>query len=156
MPAHGSRAPLVLRPGFSRRLAVFLGLSHAAALLAVLGLPIAWYWRAGFGAAVLASLARQSALHLLHRAPSAVREAVWAAEGAWTITLGSGRTVDASLLRSTFVSTSLVVLNFRCGRWRRHALVLLPDNLEANLLRRLRVRLRIAGGHGDGAAQAGA
>jgi hypothetical protein len=53
--------------------------------------------------------------------------------------------VQARLSPSSFVATGLVVLNFRHGRWRACSLVLLPDALDPHLLRRLRVRLRLAG-----------
>jgi toxin CptA len=143
---HIERPPLLLRPGLSRCLAAFIAMTHAAALAVALGIPVAWYWRLALALAILMSLAHAAWVHLFHRAPWAVREALWAADGTWTLTLASGREIDATLGPSTFASTWLVVLNFRCGRLRRCALVLLPDNLDPTLLRRLRVRLRLTGG----------
>jgi toxin CptA len=148
---HTQRAPLLVRPGFSRRLAVFVCVTHAAALAVSVVVPLAWYWRPGLVMAILGSLVYQIRLHLLHRAARAVRHAEWAADGTWTLMLGSGREVEGTLAPATFVGTSLVALNFRCGRWRRCALVLLPDNVDPTLLRRLRVRLRLTGGSGAAA-----
>jgi toxin CptA len=74
-----------------------------------------------------------------------VREAVWRPDGTWTLTLASGRELEARLLTSTFVSPALVLLSFRCHRARRCSLVLFADALESELLRRLRVRLRLSG-----------
>jgi toxin CptA len=145
VPAHPLRPPLVLRPGLSRRLAALIGATHAAALGVCMLLPLSWWWRSLLLILVLVSLADQIGLHLLRRLPWAVREASWSSDGEWILTLASGRQLQAVLGPSTYVAPSLVVLNFRCGRWRRCALVLLPDNLDATLLRRLRARLRLAG-----------
>jgi toxin CptA len=136
----------MLRPGFSRRLAAFIGVTHGAALAVLLLLPTPWYWRGAAALSVIGSLLYQAWVHLLHRGPGAVRAASWGADGTWTLSLATGGELEARLAPSTFVGTSLVVLNFRCGRWRRYALVLLSDNLDATLLRRLRVRLRLNGG----------
>jgi len=153
MTAHTRRFPLLLRPGFSRRLATFIAVTHGVALAVLLLLPIPWYWRGAGALSVTGSFVYQAWVHLLHRGPRAVRAASWGADGTWTLSLGSGGELEASLAPSTFVGISLVVLNFRCGRWRRYALVLLPDNLDPTLLRRLRVRLRLVGS--DGAAGGG-
>jgi len=77
--------------------------------------------------------------------PWAGREAIWEPDGTWTLTLVSGKQVEARLLPSTFVTPGLSVLNLRRGRWRSCAMVLLPDTLDPDLLRRLRVRLRLWG-----------
>jgi toxin CptA len=154
MTAHTRRLPLRLRPQLSRRLATFIGVTHGVAVAVLLLLPIPWYGRGAGVLFVTGSFVYQVWVHLLHRGPRAVRAASWAADGTWTLSLPSGGELEATLAPSTFVGTSLVVLNFRCGRWRRYALVLLPDNLDATLLRRLRVRLRLIGGN-DGAADGG-
>jgi len=75
--------------------------------------------------------------------PWAGREAIWEPDGTWILTLVSGQQIEARLLPSTFVTPGLSVLNLRCGRWRSRAMVLLPDSLDPDLLRRLRVRLRL-------------
>ncbi len=150
MAKHGERPPLHLRPGLSRGLALFLLLTHGAAVLAVLLLPLPCYGRAALAAAVAAGLAYAVWAHLLRALPWSVREALWEPDGAWTLTLGSGRRLEARLSASTFVSPFLVVLNFRCGRWRRCALLLPADALDLDLLRRLRVRLRLSGESGPG------
>lgn len=108
-------------------------------------MPLDWYWRAGLSALVLASLAYALGAQVLLVVPRAVREAIWRSDGTWTLTLVSGEQVEARLLPSTFVLPRLLVLNFRRGRWRSRAMVLLPDALDSDLLRRLRVRLRLRG-----------
>lgn len=135
-----------LRPRWSRRLAWFLFAIHGAATATVVAVPLDWYWRAGLLVAVLVSLGHGIGSHLFRRLPWAVSEARWEPDGAWNLVLASGRQVEARLSPSTFVATSLVVLNFRRGRWHACSLVLLPDSLDPDLLRRLRVRLRLAWG----------
>ena len=112
----------------------------------VIVIPLDWYWNAGLAAAVLASLVNAMAAQVLYQAPWALREATWKSDGAWILTLVSGQQIETRLLPSTFVTPRLVLLNFRRGRWRSRTMVLPPDTLDADLLRRLRVRLRLYGG----------
>lgn len=138
------RPLLWIRPRPSRRLAALVLVAHGAALAVVFAIPLDWYWRVLLAAAVVGGLARALGAHVLYLAPRAVREATWDSDGTWTLTLVSGEREKASLLPSTYVTARLLVLSFRCGRWRHRALVLTTDALEPNLLRRLRVRLRLA------------
>jgi hypothetical protein len=142
---HGERPPLRIRPRPSRRLALSLLVGHLAALAVVFAIPLGWYWRLGLAAAVLAGLAYGICAHVLYLAPWTVREATWGPDGTWTLALVSGRRVDARLLPSTYVTRGLQVLNFRTGRLRTRTLTLLPDAVDGDLLRRLRVRLRLEG-----------
>ncbi|MCB2263374.1 MAG: hypothetical protein LGR52_10655 [Candidatus Thiosymbion ectosymbiont of Robbea hypermnestra] len=137
--------PLRIRPRPSRILAVLLLVTHGAALSALVALPLDWYWRVGLGALVIASLVDTLGTQVLFTIPRGVREAIWGADGTWTLILVSGERVEARLLPSTLVTTRLLVLNFRCGLWRFRALTLPPDALAPDLLRRLRVRLRLWG-----------
>jgi toxin CptA len=145
MTKHRERQPLHLRPGISRRLGQFLILTHGTAAVAALLLPIPWYARAGLIGVLAADLGYQAGRHLVRRLPWAVCEAVWESDGSWMLTLSSGEQREARLLSTSFVSVPLIVLNFRCGRWRRCSLVLPRDSLDPDLLRRLRVRLRLTG-----------
>jgi toxin CptA len=149
------RPPLDLRPRPSSRLAFLLLVIHAAAAAVAVALPLDWPWRVLLLSAVLLSGAYLTAGHWLRRLPWSVREALWQPDGAWTLTLGSGRQVEARLLPSTYVSPVLVVLNFRRSGWRPCSLVLFPDALDPDLLRRLRVRLRLAGGRIPDQSQGG-
>jgi len=142
---HRERPPLRITPRCSRLLAAFLLATHGAALAVVFVIPLDWCWRAGLAALVLFYLAYALATRVLFMAPWALREATWMSDGSWSLTLVSGEEIDARLLPSTFAARQLLVLNFRCRRWRSPSLVLLPDSLDALLLRRLRVRLRLRG-----------
>lgn len=146
MTSHHQRPPLLIEPRFSRRLAAFVVLTHAAAGAAVLALPGAWRLLV---LPVAASLAYQLVVQVLRRAPWSVRSARWQSDGTWRITLVSGRELEATLSPSTFVSVPLVVLNLRVGRLRRCSLPLFSDALDPEQHRRLRQRLRIDGARLD-------
>ncbi len=139
------RPALVIRPGVSRRLALLVLVVHGLTLATVPFLPLALAGRAGLALALLSGCALSLGGAVWHRWPWSLREVVWWPDGAWSLIQGDGRERDGRLLGSTYVSPALVVLNFRCGRWRTASLVLLADNLEPDLLRRLRVRLRLEG-----------
>lgn len=145
MSKHRERPPLRIRPKPSRRLAVFLLAGHLAALAVVFATPVDWYWRVGLVVSVLAGLAYGIGAQVLYLFPWGVREATWGSNGTWALVLVSGERIEARLLPSTYVSGRLQVLNFKAGRWRRRTLVLLPDALDPDLLRRLRVRSRLEG-----------
>ena len=142
---HRERPLLRIRPRPSRQLAAFLLVAHGAALAVVFAIPLEWYWRALLALAVVGGFAHALSAHVLYLAPWAVREVTWDSDGTWALTLVSGERVVARLLPSTYVTVRLLVLSFRQGRWRHRALVLAADALEPNLLRRLRVRLRLTG-----------
>lgn len=144
MGSHRERPPLLIRPGFSRRLGLFVGLTHVAAALAVLALPF------GPIGAVLLPLIAASALYVLvvdvlGRAPWSIRSVTWQADGIWQIQYLSGAQREATLSPATFVSLPLVVLNFRLGALHRRALPIFADALDPEQLRRLRQQLRIEG-----------
>jgi len=139
------RPPLRLRPDPSPALAVFLSATHGAAVAAVWVLQLDLVWRLGLSLLVLASLAWAFCVHVFFLAPWAIRELTWEGDGRWLLTLASGRQFRSELLRPTFVNRWLVVLNFRCGRVRSCSMVLVAGSMDADLLRRLRVRLRLAG-----------
>lgn len=146
MSSHHERPPLLIEPRFSRRLAAFVLLSHAAAGVAVLALPGAWRLLV---VPVAACLAYQLTVQVLRRAPWSIRSVLWQSDGTWRIALISGRELEATLSPSTFLSVPLIVLNLRLGRLRRRSLPLFSDALDPDQLRRLRQRLRIDGASRD-------
>ncbi|MBP9605129.1 MAG: hypothetical protein KBE53_13760 [Chromatiaceae bacterium] len=139
------RPAMVIRPGVSRRLAIMVLVVHGLTLVVVTLLPLALSGRAGLALAVLLGLALNLGGSVWHLWPWSLRAAVWRPDGTWSLIQGDGRERDGRLLGSTYVSPALVVLNFRCDRWRTASLDLLPDNLEPDLLRRMRVRLGLEG-----------
>ncbi len=63
-------------------------------------------------------------------------------DGGWAISLRAERLRTARLMRPVFVHPSLTVLRFRLDDGSRHSVLLLPDCVDADDFRRLRVWLR--------------
>jgi hypothetical protein len=136
--------PLTIRPAVSRRLLLYLLVVHVGALVVLATLPVHWAPRLLLGLLVAASLVYSVWAQVLHRAPWSIVEAVWSDTG-WTLTTRGGQTDRARLSSSSYVGVGLVILIFRCGPVRRRSVLLLSDCIDAELLRRVRARLRISG-----------
>jgi len=89
--------------------------------------------------------------HVWLSAPAAIRELVWEADGLWRLLRVDGSESEACLQGDSFVHPYLVVLNFRQLDGRRCSVLLTPQRVSAETLRRLRVRLKLEG-VGDQAA----
>jgi toxin CptA len=127
-----------LRP--SRTLAVAILLAHlAAAAAAVVALP-------GAAAAIVgAGVALSAVGHLreaLQRAPQAVAGLEFAADGRVAVAGPSGDWLTARLRSAAVPVPWLAVVTLRDARGQRRAAVVLPDALEREAFRRLRVWLR--------------
>jgi toxin CptA len=151
MGSHRERPPLLIRPGFSRRFAWFVGVIHlaAAAVIPLLGNGPLWL--------LLLIPVALSALYVgyvdvLRRAPWSMHSVLWGSDGTWRIRFVSGAEREARLSAATFIGLPLVVLNFRLGLLRRRTLPVFADALDPDQLRRLRQRLRIEGAAGDRAS----
>lgn len=147
-------APLTLRPGVSRRLTVLVWTVHLAALPVLLPLPLPFWAKGGLLLGLAVSLYHSHRTHIARAAPRAIREAIWDETGAWRLSLAGGDLVRADLLPDSYVSLSLVVLNFRTRERRRMGLILPADALPPHYLRRLRVRLKLEYGKPDAAGSA--
>ncbi|MGH8680309.1 MAG: protein YgfX [Burkholderiales bacterium] len=129
-----------LRP--SRTLAAGITLAHLAAFAAaVVALP-------GAAAAVVAAGVTLSAIgHLrtaLHRAPQAVAGLELTADGRVAVAGPSGDWLSARLRSAAVPVPWLAVVTLRDALGQRRAAVILPDALDREAFRRLRVRLRWA------------
>lgn len=122
---------------------MFLALSHGAALAV---LPFC-----GLSPLPVAALALGVALSwlctrrrdVLRRDPDSIVSLVWEEGNRWRLTLHGGDETGAVLRPFVFLQPWLVILHFRCDDGRAARLVLLPDMLDADSFRRLRVRLLI-------------
>lgn len=138
-------APVKLRIaiGPSHLLAAVLGVAHAVALTVtvVVALPT---WVKFLIAMVLVTSGTWSILRLaLQRGPSAIDELEVEAGGRISCRTRDGRWREGQVLASSFVSPWLTVLNLRMAdAARARHLVILPDNVEKDAFRRLRVLLR--------------
>ncbi|MCG6940167.1 MAG: hypothetical protein LJE69_02825 [Thiohalocapsa sp.] len=143
MTDHRSLPPLRIAPRPSRRLLVFVILTHAVALAVLAPLPAPGVaLRAGLAAVILASLAYVIWAQVLRRAPWSVVAVDWNERG-WQATFADGSTRPVRLAPSTFVGVGLVILHLRAGRLFRPTLLLSADTVPADQLRRLRVLLRL-------------
>lgn len=138
-----SQPPLRLEPAPSRWTMGYLLLVHALAAGAIMALDGSLALRGAMLLLVLVSLMENWQRGVRLQGKGVVRSAEWDAAGLWTLQVGGMGRVKGELSGSTLVHPRLVILNFRTGRWRRYSLVLPTDALAPDLLRRLRVRLRI-------------
>ena len=138
-------APVKLRIaiGPSRILAAALAIAHLAALGVTLVVTLPAWASLLIAATIMASCASSILRLALQRSSNAIVE-LEAGEGARV----SCRTRDSQwregqALSSSFISPWLTVLNLRvAGAARARHLVILPDNVETEAFRRLRVLLR--------------
>jgi len=136
---------LRLRPQKSATLLTFTLAVHAGAMGMVLFLPLEFWLQFLVLLAVAVSLLQATRTHLLRSSDSAIKSAQWDSAGEWTLFLANGDEPAAQLKASSYLQPWLVVLNFSTSRFRRHTLILLPDAIDPERLRRLRVRLRLLG-----------
>lgn len=134
--SHGVFAsPLVLEPHRSRYLLIYLLLVHALALLVLVG-PIelpAWL-RFVMAAAVISSFLWQ-----VSRLPP--RRLMWETDDDWQLLFQDGSEQNGELRPDSYVSPLLVVLRFRLPAGGTRSVLILPDMLDRQSFRRLRVRL---------------
>ena len=76
--------------------------------------------------------------------PRALVRLTWHREGNWTLHDASGASCEAELQGNSFVHDFVLVLNFRLRDGGSRSRALLGDELEPELLRRLRARLKMA------------
>lgn len=88
---------------------------------------ISWLW-----------LRRHPALGFGKRA---LKRLLWNADGSWLVEDHEGRRSEAQLLPSTYVRPRLMVLNFVLNSGGKRTRILLGDEADPEILRRLRARL---------------
>lgn len=143
-----SSTHITLQPGFPYTLVGLLAVAHlgAAVILWLLVLPALVT-----GAALLLLLV--NILWVTKRLPGIpmannVCRLTWNNEGRWWLETFGGSRVECDLQGPGFVHPWLVILRFQITKpgGRRHsAVVLFPDALDRETLRRLRVRLNVEG-----------
>ena len=90
---------------------------------------------------VTASLAQALLARVLQKHPDAPVQLVLTADAEWWLTCVSGQTLSVQLISGAFVHPLFTVLSFQ-GEGRRYTVILTPDVVEADMFRRLRVRVR--------------
>ncbi len=137
-------SPLVLEPGVSRYLNIYLVVVHALALVVIavpMNLPLAV--RLGIAVAIVCSFIRQWRRTRQH-APARIRRLVWEVDDDWNVWCNDSTETVAQLRPESYESTWLVILHLQLNQGGKRILLLLPDMLDRQSFRRLRVRLRQA------------
>ncbi len=137
-------SPLVLEPGVSRYLTLYIVVIHALALVVVaapLNLPT--LFRVGIAVVIVISFIRQW-LRTREHEPTRIYRLVWEADDDWTLWCNDSTEIVGQLRPDSYESTWLVILRLQLQLGGRRTLVLLPDMLDRQSFRRLRVRLRQA------------
>lgn len=143
--------PITLKLGASRRLALLLLVIMLMALASVLTLawlmPWPWWWRffaVMMACPVLLVLGWQALRrHAWRQADDAVLLLALDREGAYHLTLRDGRQLAVRLQHDSVVFASLSLLNFRLAQGKgKITCLILPDAVDADAFRRLRVWLR--------------
>lgn len=140
---------LRIRLGRSTALAALLAALHGVALLLALTVEMPFWAKCLFGLLIVASAAHAILLHAWQALPHAIVGLEMSEDcRAWIIDRADVAH-PAALLPSSVVTPWLTVLNLReqGKRWPR-ALVIVPDRVDADLYRRLRVWLRWRCGRG--------
>jgi toxin CptA len=132
---------IALRP--SRILAAILVIAHGAAL-AVIALVSVPLWLKVIAIAALAvSLVFEIRQTVLLRAPDAVVALEIASDDALSIQTRRGDWIECEVLGSTYVTYFLAIVNLKDqGSGRVKRAVILPDSIDAEDFRKLRVWLR--------------
>lgn len=136
--------PLHIQPGVSRRLVAFLVVTHglgAGVVLLMPGMP--WWGRLLLLLGVGVSGWHYWRLHISRQHPAAVLETTFYGVDSWRVQTRSDSQF-AVLADSSFLQPWLCVLNLRMQSGAMHSLILLPDNTPADVLRRLRVRVKFS------------
>jgi len=137
--------PLYLSPEHSVILFAFILGSHLAAMGVMFLLPLELWLQLLILSAIAASLIQAICNHVLRSNSTAIKSAEWNSEGEWTLLTANGNEVAVQLQATSYVQPWFIVLNFSISRFRRRSLILLPDAVDPDLLRRLRVRLKLLG-----------
>jgi len=109
-------------------------------ILSLLSLPL---W-AGLvlSAVIVCSLVYALNGHVLMHGRNAITDLIWDSDGDWRLTMRDGKNHQAQLLKSSYLHNRLVILNFTVDSHRR-SVILLPDTLDQDTFRRLRVRMQL-------------
>jgi hypothetical protein len=140
----GFETPLRVRPEGSWLLGAILSSAHILALALLPPLALPHSLELAIGIVVLLSLYRAIHTHVLLRGSRATRGLVWESSGRIVVRDGENREHEAQVSVDSFAHPWAVVLRLALSDRSRRALVLLPGCVGDDVLRQLRVRLRLA------------
>lgn len=130
----------VMRP--SRLLGIFLLLSSSLLLMVICTLPLTGGWQPAGVAGVLVATGFVLWRDALLRDSRSGVAFQFAAGGSISFRLRKGEWLAGTADRSSFVSPCMVLLNITTDAGKKRSLVIMPDSMDKDDFRRLRVRLR--------------
>ena len=140
----GAQPPIHLNVAVSRQLAAWIVSSHAVMLALVFCIPnLHNAAKIGLAVFILASALYYWRRFMQRQHAKAVHAAVFYAIDEWRIHTSTG-SYFASLQPSSFIHPWLCVLHWRTDSGKAYTLILLPDSVDRDVLRRLRVRLKFS------------
>jgi len=118
-------------------------LVHAMPVPLLPVLPTGGWVNLAVTAVLFVSLVRSWRLQVSRHHPDAVCSMVWGKEKDCLLGLQSGRQEEVSMGEQAFILPWLVILHINSRRRYMRYLVLLPDMLDDEMFRKLRVRLKV-------------
>lgn len=121
----------------------FLLCTHGAALLVLMFSELTANQMFCLVAMVLVSFVYSALRYVLKRFSTSIKSMIWLEDERWILRKRGGETVKANLLGNAFIRSWLVIVYLKDENRQHHSVFLLPDMLDMNTFRRLRVRLLI-------------
>ncbi|CAB1276605.1 protein YgfX [Candidatus Nitrosacidococcus tergens] len=134
--------PLYLNLSPSKILELYLVFIHSIALAALSFLDFSWQLHIVIliliGVSLFKSIKRYAFLSYL----DSITQLIWEQKDTWCLVQKNGISYTGELLANSFISTYLVILNFKtASSWQPIYVILLKDNVNQTSFRKLRVRL---------------
>ena len=143
MSSNTYAAPLALEIAPSVPFALMLACAHGGVVMVLAMLPLPGWMLWVLTVCVVAHAVYSIRRHaLLHDAKSVVR-VLWDAQDQWTLTRRDGTECSAKLLPGSYLHPTLTVLNYKVSNWYRTSVVILPQRVDAEDFRKLRVRMML-------------
>lgn len=140
---------LILPLGASRWLALVLVIGHISAALCVLNVPLPAWLKISLYAVLTASLAHSLTRDVWRKRGNSIVELHCNRDGGAIITMRNGVESAARVLGSSFVTAYLTIVLLKLdSEWRVRAVVILPDAVQPERFRQLRVWLKWRVGQG--------
>lgn len=136
--------PLCIEPRTSKGLAILYSGVYLGAVVILLFMPIS-VWLKFLGCLFcLADFIRILRLYVLRISGKAIVRITSTPAGEWVLQQRQGTEISAKLLGDSFISTYLIILNFRhLSARRRFSVLITRDNVNPDCFRQLSVHLRI-------------
>lgn len=133
--------PVFITVKTSRWLKIWLYLVHLPAIPVIVMSNLIWPARSILIFAVSLSLYFSIRNYVLLRGRNSIVRIMLNDADEWRLSTGQGDTINATLLPAAMVHPLLVILPFR-SQGGKYTVILTPDVINSDLLRRLRVRLK--------------